>query len=332
MNPPVLDIRNLSVDYQTELGPLHALRDVSLLVPEGKIIGIVGESGCGKSTLISTIIRLLAANARIVDGKILFKGDDLLGMGVDQMRALRGDEISMVFQDPMTSLNPVLPIGRQMSDVQHRGKASAAERKTRSVMMLERVGIPDPETQLTRYPHHLSGGMRQRVAIAMALMTEPSLLIADEPTTALDATLEVQIIHRLEQLQRDFGCSILFISHHLGVIAELCHEVVVMYAGEVVECGPTREVFLNPRHPYTRKLLECDPARIAARTKDLPVIEGGLPDLVKLPEGCIFRDRCDQSVARCATERPRLSGAGHTVACHAVVCHPVVCNLAEHPE
>ena len=327
MNPPVLDIRNLSVDYQTELGPLHALRDVSLLVPEGKIIGIVGESGCGKSTLISTIIRLLAANARIVDGQILFKGDDLLEIGVDQMRSLRGDEISMVFQDPMTSLNPVLPIGRQMSDVQHRGKAGAAERKTRSVKMLERVGIPDPETQLTRYPHHLSGGMRQRVAIAMALMTEPSLLIADEPTTALDATLEVQIIHRLEQLQRDFGCSILFISHHLGVIAELCHEVVVMYAGEVVECGPTREVFLNPRHPYTRKLLECDPARIAARTKDLPVIEGGLPDLVKLPEGCIFRDRCDQSVARCATERPRLSGAGHTVACHAVVC-----NLAEHPE
>jgi len=318
MSAPVLDIQNLSVDYQTELGPLHALRDVSLVVPAGKIIGIVGESGCGKSTLISTIIRLLASNARIADGKILFKGDDLLEMDVKQMRALRGDEISMVFQDPMTSLNPVLSIGRQLSDVQHRSKSSTKDRKARSVMMLERVGIADPEAQLRRYPHHLSGGMRQRVAIAMALMTEPSLLIADEPTTALDATLEVQIIHRLEELQRDFGCSILFISHHLGVIAELCHEVVVMYAGEVIECGSTPEVFGNPRHPYTRKLLECDPARIEQRTRDLPVIPGGLPDLIKLPQGCIFRDRCDQSVARCATERPRLAGEGQRIACHLV--------------
>ena len=291
MNPPVLDIQSLSVEYQTEQGPLQALRDVSLRVPEGKIIGIVGESGCGKSTLISTIIRLLAPNARIGQGAVLFQGEDLLSLSPEQMRSLRGDKISMVFQDPMTSLNPVLTIGRQMADVQHRSSSSRPEKTALSLKMLDRVGIPDPETQLGRYPHHLSGGMRQRVAIAMALMAEPALLIADEPTTALDATLEVQIIHRLQQLQREFACSILFISHHLGVIAELCDEVVVMYAGEVVESGSVRDVFLDPRHPYTQRLLECDPARIEQRTRELPVIEGNLPNLVDLPGGCIFRER-----------------------------------------
>ena len=316
MNPPVLDIQGLSINYQTELGPLQALRDVNLVVPEGKIIGIVGESGCGKSTLISAIIRLLAPNAQIGQGSVDFKGKDLLNLSPEQMRSLRGDEISMIFQDPMTSLNPVLTIGRQMSDVQHRDSSSRTEKKARSVMMLERVGIPDPETQLQRYPHHLSGGMRQRVAIAMALMAEPALLIADEPTTALDATLEVQIIHRLKDLQREFGCSILFISHHLGVIAELCDEVVVMYAGEVVESGSLRDVFVNPKHPYTQKLLECDPARIAQPTRELPVIDGSLPNLVELPGGCIFRDRCASAVTRCGAERPLLAGGHHLAACH----------------
>jgi oligopeptide/dipeptide ABC transporter ATP-binding protein len=316
VSAPVLDIRDLSISYRTEAGPLQALRDVNLAVEGGKIIGIVGESGCGKSTLISAIIRLLAPNARIVNGAVNFKGKDLLKLPAEQMRSLRGDEISMVFQDPMTSLNPTLTIGRQMSDVQHRSPAGRKDRDARSLMMLERVGIADPGTQLRRYPHHLSGGMRQRVAIAMALMAEPSLLIADEPTTALDATLEVQIIHRLQDLQREFGCSILFISHHLGVIAELCDEVVVMYAGEVVESGSLREVFTAPKHPYTRKLLECDPARIEEPTRELPVIEGSLPNLVKLPAGCIFRERCSRAVARCAAERPRLSGDGHQAACH----------------
>jgi oligopeptide/dipeptide ABC transporter ATP-binding protein len=322
MNLPVLEIQNLSINYQTEQGPLQALRDVNLLVPEGKIIGIVGESGCGKSTLISAIIRLLAPNAHIGQGSVSFKGKDLLSLSSEQMRSLRGDEISMVFQDPMTSLNPVLTIGRQMSDVQHRSASSRAEKTARALLMLERVGIPDPATQLQRYPHHLSGGMRQRVAIAMALMAEPALLIADEPTTALDATLEVQIVHRLKELQREFGCSILFISHHLGVIAELCDEVVVMYAGEVVEAGSVRDVFLDPRHPYTQKLLECDPARIAQRTRDLPVIEGSLPNLVDLPGGCIFRERCSQSVARCGAERPRLTGDHHQAACHLLETTP----------
>jgi oligopeptide/dipeptide ABC transporter ATP-binding protein len=316
MNTPVLQIRDLSVSYRTERGLLQALRHVSFSVPEGKIIGIVGESGCGKSTLISSIMRLFAPNAQVDNGSIVFKGRDLLGLSPDDMRSLRGDEISMVFQDPMTSLNPVLNIGRQMADVQHRSGSSRVDKRARSLMMLERVGIPDPVSQLSRYPHQLSGGMRQRVAIAMALMTEPSLLIADEPTTALDATLEVQIIHRLQELQRDFGCSILFVSHHLGVIAELCDEVIVMYAGEVCECGPTREVFFEPRHPYTQKLLECDPARIQQRTRQLPVIGGSLPNLVDLPPGCIFRQRCEQAMTRCATNRPVLSADVHRAACH----------------
>ena len=316
MTAPILNIRNLSVSYQTKRGLLRALRNINLQIQVGRIIGIVGESGCGKSTLISAIIRLLAPNARIDGGSILFKGNDLLCLDPEAMRALRGDEISMVFQDPMTSLNPVLTIGRQMTDVQHRNNHSKTEKLSRAARMLERVGIADAAEQLNRYPHHFSGGMRQRVAIAMALMTKPGLLIADEPTTALDATLEVQIINRLQQLQVDFGCAILFISHHLGVIAELCDEVVVMYAGEVVESGTTRDVFRNPDHPYTRKLLECDPARIAEATRNLPVIGGTLPDLVDLPGGCVFRPRCDRSIDICRLERPAFRGGNHCAACH----------------
>jgi oligopeptide/dipeptide ABC transporter ATP-binding protein len=316
MTAPVLDIRNLSVSYHTDRGLLRALRNINMRIHPGRIIGIVGESGCGKSTLISTIIRLLAPNAQIDGGSIQFRRNDLLNLEPDAMRALRGDEISMVFQDPMTSLNPVMTIGRQMTDIQYRDNRSKAEKLARAASLLERVGIADPAEQLNRYPHHLSGGMRQRVAIAMALMTEPALLIADEPTTALDATLEVQIIHRLQQLQRDFGCAILFISHHLGVIAELCDEVVVMYAGEVVESGTTRDVFLKARHPYTRKLLECDPARIEQATRNLPVIAGKLPDLLDLPDGCIFRPRCDASIELCTRERPPLDGENHCTACH----------------
>ena len=316
MTTPILDIRDLSVSYHTDLGLLHALRNIRLQIHAGRIVGIVGESGCGKSTLISAIIRLLAPNAKIDAGSVLFRANDLLGLEPEAMRALQGDEISMVFQDPMTSLNPVLTIGRQMTDIQYRDNRSKAEKLARATRLLERVGIADPAEQLNRYPHHLSGGMRQRVAIAMALMVKPAMLIADEPTTALDATLEVQIIQRLQQLQRDFGCAILFISHHLGVIAELCDEVVVMYAGEIVESGATRDVFLKPRHPYTRKLLECDPARIEQATRNLPVIAGKLPDLVDLPDGCVFKSRCDVSIDLCSRKRPPLEGNDHCTACH----------------
>ena len=313
----VLEVDKLSVNYTTEGGELKALREVSLDVPRGEIVGIVGESGCGKSTLISAIIGLLAPNARLASGAIRFRGENLVGINDEKMRALRGDEIAMVFQDPMTSLNPVLTIGRQMRDIQYRLADDKAGKNARSIRMLRRVGIPDPESRLHDHPHQLSGGMRQRVAIAMALMMKPSLLIADEPTTALDATLEVQIIHQLKRLQEDIGCSILFISHHLGVIAELCDRVVVMYAGEVVESGTVREIFHSPQHPYTRMLLACDPGAISECTRVLPIIRGFLPDLVNLPGGCIFRDRCDSAIDACG-ERPVMrSGSGdRRVACH----------------
>jgi oligopeptide/dipeptide ABC transporter ATP-binding protein len=319
---PTLEVDDLSISYSTDRGELQALRHVTIRVPRGKVVGIVGESGCGKSTLIAAIIRLLAANAKHRGGTIRLKGEDLFALTETQMRRRRGAELAVVFQDPMTSLNPVLTIGRQMHDVQHRLRDRSSIKRDRSIAMLEAVGIPDPTQRLRDFPHQLSGGMKQRVAIAMALMMKPALLIADEPTTALDATLEVQIIDRLKALQAELGCSILFISHHLGVIAELCDEVVVMYAGEVVESGSVGDIFHRPRHPYTRMLLACDPASIVtqsdSRSRDLPIIPGQLPDLVKLPSGCVFRDRCDRVIDTCSTCRPTLDASenGRRVACH----------------
>ncbi len=318
MNENVLTIRDLSVHYGTDRGELKALRHVNLDVPKGAIVGVVGESGCGKSTLISSIIRLLAENASIPNGAIEFKNTDLLKLPEEDMRAIRGVQMSVVFQDPMSTLNPVLSIGRQMTDIQYRDKKSQTEKNRRSIEMLTSVGIPDPASRLKQFPHEFSGGMQQRISIAMALQAEPSFLIADEPTTALDATLEVQIIHLLKELQSDMGCSILFISHHLGVIAELCDHVVIMYAGEVVEQGAVADVFHRPAHPYTERLLKCDPASIATKSRTLPTIPGEIPDLVTMPSGCIFKNRCEYVMTQCDTVVPEWSecSAGHHVSCH----------------
>jgi len=315
---PLLDIRDLSLDFASPGGALHALRDIDVTVPRGRIVGVVGESGCGKSTLASTIIRLLAANARIVSGEILFEGEDLAKASENRMRELRGARMSMIFQDPMTALNPVRAIGEQMIDIQHRLPGSTADKRRRARDMLATVGIPDPDNRLTAYPHQFSGGMRQRICIAMALLVEPALILADEPTTALDATLEVQIVDLLKELQREQGCSILFVSHHLGTVTELCDDVVVMYAGEVVEAGSVREIFHNPGHPYTQALLRCDPGRIREATRQLPTIPGALPDLADLPRGCIFQNRCPQAHDRCAREAPprHRVAEGHTASCH----------------
>jgi len=315
---PLLDIRDLSLDFASPGGALHALRDIDVTVPRGRIVGVVGESGCGKSTLASTIIRLLAANARIVSGEILFEGEDLAKASEHRMRELRGARMSMIFQDPMTALNPVRAIGEQMIDIQHRLPGSTADKRRRARDMLATVGIPDPDNRLTAYPHQFSGGMRQRICIAMALLVEPALILADEPTTALDATLEVQIVDLLKELQREQGCSILFVSHHLGTVTELCDDVVVMYAGEVVEAGSVREIFHNPGHPYTQALLRCDPGRIREATRQLPTIPGALPDLADLPRGCIFQNRCPQAHDRCAREAPprHRVAEGHTASCH----------------
>lgn len=300
----VLDISNLSVEFSTGRGPLKALRKVSLSVPTEKIVGLVGESGCGKSTVIFSILNLMAENAVITEGEVNFEGQDLLKLPFPQLQALRGDRISMVFQDPMTSLNPVLSIDTQMTDIQFRSPISRAEKQKRAADMLTHVGIPDAMHRLKNYPHHFSGGMRQRIAIAMALLARPALLLADEPTTALDATLEAQIVHRLRQLQKDLSCSILFVSHHLGLIAELCDKVVVMYAGQVVEAGDVRDIFHRASHPYTQALLECDPARIETKTRNLPTIPGDIPDLVHLPKGCIFENRCAKKLEKCRMSSP----------------------------
>jgi oligopeptide/dipeptide ABC transporter ATP-binding protein len=314
----LLDIENLSVDFRTGAGRVRALRDVSLSVKRGEIVGVVGESGSGKSTLVNAVIGLLAANTEVTGGRIGFKGTDLLAMSWEELRRLRGDRVTAVFQDPMTALNPVLSIGTQMVGIQYRSGLSRAEKRRRSIAMLAKVRIPDPEVRLRHYPHQFSGGMRQRVCIAMALLPGPDLLIADEPTTALDATLEVQVIHLLKALQADIGCAIVFVSHHLGAVAELCDSVAIMYAGEIVEYGSVRQIFHDPRHPYTRKLIECDPGRIARSTRSLPTIPGEVPSLFSVPPGCIFRDRCPDRIERCLTERPgkhALKGE-HVAACH----------------
>jgi oligopeptide/dipeptide ABC transporter ATP-binding protein len=320
----ILDIHNLSVDYLTPRGELKALRDVSIAIPKGQVVGLVGESGCGKSTLIAAIINLLASNARIRSGGVQFKGAELLELSQAEMLKVRGEQISMIFQDPMTTLNPALTVGEQMVDIQYRRKGSRKDKLKIAASMLERVGIPDPESRLSRYAHQFSGGMCQRIAIAMALLMEPDLLIADEPTTALDATLEVQIIHRLRELQERLGCSILFISHHLGVIAELCDYVVVMYAGEVVEQGTVRDIFHRPQHPYTRKLLECDPATLRETTRQLPTIPGNVPDLVRVPQGCIFAERCEYASALCRERRPDNHSLTdqHSARCHLLAKEP----------
>ena len=320
MSKNVLRIRDLSVNYQTDRGVLEAIRHVNLDIPKGSIVGVVGESGCGKSTLITSIIRQLDANADIPNGSIEFEKQDLLKLSLDKMREISGTKLSIVFQDPMSTLKPVLSIGRQMIDIQYRDKNSMKRKKQRSIDMLTKVGIPDPHSQLNQYPYELSGGMQQRVSIAMALQAGPSLLIADEPTTALDTTLEVQILKLLKELQEEMGCSILFVSHHLGVIAELCDHVIVMYAGEIVEQGSTYEIFNNPAHPYTVKLLECDPASISKKQRLLPTIPGEIPDLINLSGGCIFKNRCDQSIDRCDKHIPKWNefADNHYVSCHLI--------------
>ena len=316
----LLDIRNLNVDFCTPRGRVHALRDISFKVPKGKIVGVVGESGSGKSTVIWTITRLLAGNAVVESGEALFDGEDILGFDEKKMMGFRGEQVSVVFQDPMTSQSPVLSYQQQMTDILYRRKGMAeADKRRRAVDMMRRVGIPDPESRIVQYPHQFSGGMRQRAGIAMALLMDPMLLIADEPTTALDVTMEAQIIHLIRELQSEFEATIMVVSHNLGLIAELCDEVVVMYAGEVVEYGDVREIFYNAAHPYTKALLDCDPARETTRSRYLPIIPGDIPDLHLRLKGCVFASRCPRAMPVCtetAPENHAVSSDGHAARCH----------------
>jgi peptide/nickel transport system ATP-binding protein len=314
----VIEVRGLSIEFRTPAGSVHALRNIDFDIPRGSVVGLVGESGSGKSTLALTIMGLMPGNAVLKSGSIRFSDIDLRALKPAAFRALRGDRISMVFQDPMTSLNPVRSIGDQMTDIQYRDGASMAQKRRKAADMLRKVGIPDPERQLERYPHAFSGGMRQRIVIAMAILERPELLIADEPTTALDVTMEAQIVQLLRQVRGEVNGSILFISHNLGLVAELCDYVVVLYAGEVVEQGRVRDIFHRARHPYTQALLECDPARIREVRRVLPTITGDVPNLLKAPVGCVFAARCPKAFERCPVERPAdyAVGPGHAARCH----------------
>ena len=281
----LLKIQNLNVEFSSPLGTVHALKNVSFSIEKGSILGVVGESGSGKSTISNSILRLLAKNARIASGEIKFEGENLLTKSSTEMQKLRGPEIATIYQDPMTSLSPVLTIGRQMIDILYRSSKSMSKKKSYAVETLRKVGLPDPETRMKMYPHELSGGQRQRVCIAMAVMMKPKLLIADEATTALDATLEQEIIKLLKKLQRDLRCTMLFITHHLGVVASLCDEVVVMNDGEIKEYGEVKDVFRNPTHMYTRKLLRCDPAWIRQKTRKLPTMADDPNEPIKIFNG-----------------------------------------------
>jgi oligopeptide/dipeptide ABC transporter ATP-binding protein len=319
MTAPVLEIEGLSVDFLTPRGRVHALRAVGLRVVRGRIVGIVGESGSGKSTLVLAALALLPGNAEVLAGSVWFGGADVLRLAPAALRELRGRRIAVVFQDPMTSLNPVLTIATQMTDLQYRERAlGRAEKRGRAVALLQRVGIADAASRIDDYPHQFSGGMRQRIAIAMALLAGPDLLIADEPTTALDVTLEAQIIHLLRELRQELAGSILFVSHNLGLIAELCDEVVVMYAGEVVEEGTVYDLFHRPGHPYTRALLTCDPASAEAAEGDLATIPGEVPDLIRPLEGCVFAPRCSHAFQQCREEAPGWTTLAdrHRARCH----------------
>ncbi|GAB4431558.1 MAG: ABC transporter ATP-binding protein [Chloroflexi bacterium OHK40] len=312
LNQPVVQVRNLAIAYATREGAVMAVRDVSFEIYRGETLGIVGESGCGKSTVAYGLVNYLGRNGSIARGEIIFQGQSLVGRSREELRRLRGDQIAMVYQDPMTSLNPAMRIGDQLAEVLtvHRGMPKA-EALARAAEMLRRVHMPDPERMLERYPHQISGGQQQRVVIAMALLTNPALLIMDEPTTALDVTVKAAVLDLIADLRRDFDTAILIISHNLGVIARVCDRVAVMYAGEVVELAPVGELFANPRHPYTQGLMRCVPRLGSDKASSALIpIPGRVPAPARLPPGCVFEPRCDYATDACRQERPGLRAIG----------------------
>ena len=320
---PLLEVRNLKTWFHTEAGTAKAVDGVDFDIYPGEVLGLVGESGSGKSVTALSILRLIPdPPGKIVAGSIRFQGQDLLQLSWDQMRAIRGKQISMIFQEPMTSLNPVFTIGMQLTEmVLEHENISHKEAFRRSVEMLELVGIPDPAPRMSDYPHQFSGGMRQRVMIAMALACNPSLLIADEPTTALDVTIQAQILElmlKIKDQRKD--AAILLITHNLAVVAETCHRVMVMYGGKIQEVASAKELFKNPLHPYTHGLLASLPTVDGEKQRRLRTIPGNVPSILELPAGCKFVTRCEQRLERCAMIEPELieTSPGHWVRCHLV--------------
>ncbi|WP_119388813.1 ABC transporter ATP-binding protein [Taklimakanibacter lacteus] len=303
----LLSVEGLSIGFATEEGPIRVVEDISFAVASGETLGLVGESGCGKSVTAQTLMRLLPSPpARIEAGRIVFEGTDLAQAGEARMRKIRGNELAMIFQEPMTSLNPTMTIGAQIGEalLLHRG-LGAGQARPKVLEMLTQVGIGRPEKRFAQYPHELSGGLRQRVMIAMALICNPRLLIADEPTTALDVTIQAQILELMKALQRDSGIAILLITHDLGVVEEMCDHVVVMYAGRIAEAAPAATLFARPRHPYTAGLLAASP-RNARRGATLTTIPGTVPPPGKRGQGCSFADRCARALERCRRDVPPL--------------------------
>jgi oligopeptide transport system ATP-binding protein len=317
MGPPVLEVADFTTRFATPEGDVVAADGVGFRIEDGESLGIVGESGSGKTQIFLSIMGLLARNGRST-GSVQFKGREILNLGARELNKVRGVDLSMIFQDPMTSLNPYLRISRQMTEVlvEHKGMGEAAARQ-RAVDLLDTVGIPEAKRRFDMYPHEFSGGMRQRVMIAMALLCEPDLLIADEPTTALDVTVQAQILELLAGLQRDLGMAIALVTHDLGVVAGLCERVMVMYAGRVVETGPVAQIFRSPQHPYTQGLLGSMPRLDEAVADELVAIPGQPPNLQNLPAGCAFTDRCGFAFGRCPVERPlmRPIAPGRAKAC-----------------
>lgn len=314
----LLEVRNLRTHFQTYAGTVQAVNGISFSVAPGEALGIVGESGCGKSVTATSIMRLLPPNGKIVEGEIDFDGRDLASLSEREMQHIRGNEISMIFQDPMTSLNPVLKIRTQISESlqlhQNMTKAQAAKR---SVELLELVGIPSPAMRVRQYPHEFSGGMRQRVMIAMALSCNPKMLIADEPTTALDVTIQAQIMDLMRELRQKLNTAIILITHDLGVVAGMCTRIQVMYAGRIIERGTPDDIYYNPKHPYTWGLLKSVPRVDARERKRLHSIPGQPPDLLAPPEGCEFWPRCDYAMEICQSQKPELTNieGEHETAC-----------------
>lgn len=316
----LLEINNLHISFKTYGGEVKAVRGVNFYVNKGEVLGIVGESGCGKSVTVHSIMRLLPTPPAIIseESEILFKGEDLVTKSEKEMQKIRGNEISMIFQDPMTSLNPTMKVGKQIAEVlQKHQKISSSEVRKRAIEMLEMVGIPQPEKRVDQYPHEFSGGMRQRVMIAIALACKPQLLIADEPTTALDVTIQMQILRLMKELQSKLETSIILITHDLGVVAETCDRIAVMYAGQVVETGTAEEIYYKPNHPYTRALLKSIPRLDLKQDEPLTPILGTPPDLFSPPPGCPFYARCDHAMEICKSHNPDIEALGgkHYSAC-----------------
>jgi oligopeptide/dipeptide ABC transporter ATP-binding protein len=315
---PLLEVKSLRTSFFTEAGEVRAVDGVSFSVAPGKLLGIVGESGSGKSASMLSIMRLLPESARIVSGEVIFEDQDLIKLSEPEMRHVRGARIAMIFQEPMTSLNPVFTIGSQIGEaVRLHQHTNRAETRNRTIETLRMVGIADPERRIDDYPHQLSGGMRQRVMIAMALSCNPRLLIADEPTTALDVTIQAQILDLIRELQVRLGLAVILVTHDLGIVAEYADDVTILYAARVMEQAPTAELFRNPLNPYTRGLLESIPGIGADRHHRLQAIPGSIPSALHPPSGCRFHPRCTRAIPQCSEAEPPLENKGpnHYVAC-----------------